>query len=86
MPTIERIQDVAEELDVAIELRTTLVSNLDEARRHRFQGSPTVLIDGLDIDPTRRASTDFGFGGKGHGPPAIPSEQMIRDALLEAQL
>jgi len=61
MKAIELIEDTAEELGIAINLETVLVSTLDEAHEHKLQGSPTVLINGLDIDPARRETASYGF-------------------------
>jgi hypothetical protein len=61
MQTIEHIEDTAEEMGIALKLETILVSSLEEAREQKLQGSPTVLINGLDIDPARRLTNEYGF-------------------------
>ncbi|MDH7488793.1 MAG: thioredoxin family protein [Anaerolineae bacterium] len=60
-PTIQRIREVAAELGIPIELTQVLVSTEEKAQEHRFLGSPTVLVNGLDLDPTMRSQTAFGF-------------------------
>jgi len=60
-PTIQRIREVAAELGIAIELTEVLVSTEEEAEAHRFLGSPTVQVNGLDLDPAMRTQTAFGF-------------------------
>ena len=42
-----RVQDIATEA---------------EAMKHRFLGSPTIQILGLDIDPEVRGFDDYGLG------------------------
>ena len=37
------------------------VADADTAERERFLGSPTVRVDGEDIDPGASARTDFGL-------------------------
>ena len=59
--TIQLVQDVAHEMGVPILLQRTAVVSAEEAAALRFLGSPTVQIDGLDVDPAARASTAFGF-------------------------
>jgi hypothetical protein len=49
-----------------------------------FLGSPTIRVNGLDVDPPSRASTDIGFACRRYAG-GIPSEDMIRAALYEAQ-
>ena len=61
MQAIDRVEDVAEELGISLTLDTILVNSLEEAREHKLQGSPTILIDGRDIDPARRQSSEYGF-------------------------
>lgn len=60
-PTVERIREVAAELGVPIDLVQVLVQTLEEAEAHRFLGSPTVQVNGLDIDPAVRGVREFGF-------------------------
>ncbi len=60
-PTVQRIRDVAAELGTPIELTQVMVSTEEEAEAHRFLGSPTVLVNGVDIDPAMREQSAFGF-------------------------
>jgi hypothetical protein len=59
--TIRRVQDVAQELGIAIEISKVLVTSQDQANELRFLGSPSVQIEGQDIDPDARAASSFGF-------------------------
>ncbi len=43
-----RAQLAAEKLGAAVEIRSVLVSSLEDAERLGFGGSPTLLIDGAD--------------------------------------
>jgi len=49
----------AEGIDEEVELRR--VETAEDAERERFLGSPTVRIDGDDIDPTAKDRDDFGL-------------------------
>lgn len=44
-----------------IDVREVLIRTPEEAEVWRFLGSPTVLVNGVDIDPAARDSTVFGF-------------------------
>ena len=55
------MEQVAAELALPIRLEMAHVTTVDEARRYRLHGSPTVLIAGRDIDPAMRERTDYGF-------------------------
>ena len=59
------------------------------AESFRFLGSPTVLVNGLDVEPSARNSDQIGFGCRtytsGDRRVGIPGEDLIRAALVEAQ-
>ena len=59
--TVQRVRDVARDLGIPIELDEVLVTSQDQADEIRFLGSPTVQIDGRDIDPAARTANAFGF-------------------------
>jgi hypothetical protein len=60
-PTISRIEETAKELAVPIHIENVLITTEEEASRNRFFGSPTVQINGVDLDPEKRESTAYGF-------------------------
>ena len=49
----------SEGIDAEVELRR--VETPEDAERERFLGSPTVRIDGEDVDPTAKDPDDFGL-------------------------
>lgn len=59
--TVEIIQECISELGIKADLRKVLVRTQEEADAWKFLGSPTVQVNGLDIDPTARTSNLFGF-------------------------
>lgn len=61
LPTAERIRQVADDLGVPIELTTVVVTAREEAQALRFLGSPTVQLDGRDLEPAARGATGSGF-------------------------
>jgi hypothetical protein len=61
-PTIEQIKTVSKKLKVPIIINTIYIDSNDEAIEKRFYGSPTVRMDGLDIEPTMRGSKSYGVG------------------------
>jgi hypothetical protein len=75
--------------DAGIEERTSVrlvqVKTDDDAQRLRFLGSPTVRVDGVDVDPSALGATTFGLQcrvyeheGRLQG---SPPEEWIRAAL-----
>lgn len=61
-PTIELIQKVADAQGITIKLEKIVITTPDEANEHRFIGSPTVQIEGLDMEQSARDSVYFGIG------------------------
>ncbi len=92
-PSYERLLPRLSELvagadpDAQLELRR--VESIEAAEREHFLGSPTVRIDGVDIDPGAAERTDFGLKCRlyrtGEGISGLPPEQWIRDALPGAR-
>ncbi|MBI3952195.1 MAG: DUF2703 domain-containing protein [Acidobacteria bacterium] len=74
---------VEEGLDVAVEL--VPVSSPEEAKARRFLGSPTIQIDGVDLEGPEAVGSGIGFGCRvyahdGHLS-GWPSKEHIRAAL-----
>lgn len=59
-PTIELVESVAKEMNININLNLTVVESPGQAQENRFIGSPTVQINGLDIEPELRDIELFG--------------------------
>lgn len=59
--TVELVKECVSELGLDVDFRTVLVTTQEEAEASRFLGSPTVQVDGADIDPTARDRKVFGF-------------------------
>ncbi len=64
------------------------VDDPETAQRERFLGSPTVRIDGEDIDPGARERTDFGLKCRLFATPdglrGIPADDWVRAAIERA--
>ncbi len=60
-PTVRLIRDVAAALGVPIRLERVEVGSEAEAVKLRFLGSPTVQINGLDIEVDARSARAFGL-------------------------
>ncbi|MDF1553229.1 MAG: hypothetical protein P1P84_09215 [Deferrisomatales bacterium] len=59
--TVARIRAAAAEMKLTISLREVVVATQAEAEELRMLGSPTVQINGLDLDPSLRGETQYGF-------------------------
>ena len=59
--TISLVKEIAGEMSVEMELEHVIIKTPEEAIVHRHIGSPTVQINGLDIDPGARSISQFGI-------------------------
>jgi hypothetical protein len=59
--TIRLVGECAAESGIRIDLRAELIDTQEDADRTRFLGSPTVQVEGTDIDPSVRDGYVFGF-------------------------
>lgn len=84
----ELVERVSRELALEVELRFVDVPDEDAARGMRFLGSPTIRVDGTDVDPYAAERDEYvlscrvyraesGFAGQ-------PDECWVRDALEQA--
>lgn len=60
-PTMALIKEVAGELGIEMDFKHVIIETPEQTRRNRFIGSPTVQINGLDIEPSARQSDQFGL-------------------------
>jgi|APSaa5957512622_1039677.scaffolds.fasta_scaffold220396_1 hypothetical protein len=59
--TIDLVQATADRLQIEINLSHIIIHTQDEAEKSKFPGSPTVRLNGLDIDPAMRETSGFGI-------------------------
>jgi len=82
---LPRLRELVAEADPGAEIELRRVESIEDAERERFLGSPTVRIDGQDVDPEAGVRKDFGlkcrlYRSDGDTAP-LPPEEWIRAAL-----
>jgi hypothetical protein len=82
-PAVDRLKTVLRQAGLATEVSEIEVTDESAAKTLRFFGSPTIRVNGLDIEPDARNVGDTGFACRRY-PGGLPSEGMIRSALREA--
>jgi hypothetical protein len=83
-PTVVLARDVAAELGIDAEIRKVLLRDEADAVRLRFLGSPTVRVNGVDIDPEAVARTDYAFGCRLWGESGVPPRELMLSAFRGA--
>ena len=80
----ERLDEALREAGAEGEdIRTELVASTDDAERLGFQGSPTILIDGVDpfADPTLAPGLACRIYATPEGRETTPSVAQLREAI-----
>jgi len=83
-----RLPELLDHAGLEAELTLQPIESEEEAQRARFLGSPTVRVDGRDIEPDAAERTDFGLKCRLYRTPegvaGLPSEQLIVDAVANS--
>jgi hypothetical protein len=86
--TLALVERVRAELGIDTELRTSVIVDQAAAERARFPGSPTVRVDGRDVEPGSEPVTEYIVGCRlyrlEHRFAGQPEEGWVREALLRA--
>ena len=86
--TLALVERVRAELGIDAELRPTLILDQAAAEQAGFPGSPTVRVDGQDVEPGSEPVTEYVVGCRlyrlEHRFAGQPEERWFREALLRA--
>lgn len=82
-PTRRRVREILETADLEWSLESSVVTSEDDAKRLDFRGSPTLLIDGRDVDPFGHPEPSFACRLYPNGE-GTPPKWMIETGLLAA--
>ena len=59
-PTVELVKETANEMGASYEVSIVTVEDHAQANNLKFIGSPTVRINGVDIDPDAQLQKQYG--------------------------
>jgi hypothetical protein len=86
-PALELVERVREDLGIAATIDRVDVKDEGHAAELRFLGSPTIRVDGRDIEPGADERSDYVFSCRVYpsasGLTGGPDERWLRDALRE---
>ena len=87
-PTLKLLKEAIREEAPDAELESREVNSEEDAGRYGFLGSPTIQINGLDIEKKRRKDSPY-YGCRIYrteqGSSGVPPKGMIVDAVREAK-
>lgn len=70
-------------------VQTILVESEGADQKYRFLGSPSIRVNGEDIEPEARTTTDFGMKCRIYDndgvPGGVPSKSKIREAIRNGE-
>ena len=79
------VERVSAEVGLGVELKLVNVLDPESAVRERFLGSPSIRVDGRDIEPGAEARTDYALACRVYrteeGSSGQPDERWLRKAL-----
>ena len=82
------VERVVDEVGVPADIELIVISSEDEAASWRLLGSPTVLVDGRDVDPVPNGHDEYTLDDRVYrtdrGLAGWPDPGWVRDALLRA--
>jgi hypothetical protein len=87
VPTVERVKQIVADMGLTVPVTEVQITTPEEAQQRRFLGSPTVLVNGVDIDPHARQQQRYGVSCRVYlGVAGLPPDDMIRAALQSPPL
>lgn len=85
---LKYLEEIIKEQKLGIQVEMVKIESDEEVQKNRFLGSPSVKVNGRDIEPSARERGDFTMccrlyfeAGKMTG---WPSKELIRHALEES--
>lgn len=86
---LPRLREMVAERDEGAEVELRHIRSAEDAERERFLGSPTVRVDGRDVDPGASGREDFGLKCRLYrteeGTSGLPPDEWIHAALARSE-
>lgn len=60
--TVELVAELLKEASLQAQISETVVQDVPQALKHRFLGSPSVRVNGVDVEPDARELHQYGMG------------------------
>lgn len=84
---MEQVKKVLKEESLDLSIDSVPVETHEDALTHRFLGSPTIRVNGLDVEVQARTREDFGLKCRlystGKNLVGIPDTNLIKESIRE---
>jgi hypothetical protein len=80
-PTLALAREVVGVLGLNVEIREIEIHDERDALRRKFLGSPSVRVDGVDIEPGAAERTQYALGCRVYGEGGVPPRNYLVSAL-----
>jgi hypothetical protein len=86
---LPHLRELLSSAGAATDIELVAVEDVDVAQRERFLGSPTLRIDGEDVEPGAEKRSDFGLKCRLFATPeglrGMPADEWVLAALQRSQ-
>ena len=82
-PTVSMVNEVVRSLGLSATIREIEVKDEADAERLRFFGSPTIQVNGRDIDPAAEGRRDHSFSCRMYCGSGLPPRELLQRALAD---
>jgi hypothetical protein len=87
-PAVALVTRVVDDLGISADIRRVDIPDETAAAEHRFLGSPTVRVDGRDVEPGTDERHGYALSCRVYrtasGVGALPNEEWLREALASS--
>ena len=80
-PTLALAEEVLSQLGLSANVREVEVRTPEDAERLRFLGSPSVRVDGKDIEPGVESRSEYALSCRIYGDSGLPPKGLLVAAL-----
>ena len=81
-PAVELVETVVHDLRIEAIIEEVELFDPEDAQRFAFLGSPTIQVNGIDIEPAARERSDYGFACRTYESGAgVPDRELLEAAI-----
>lgn len=80
-PAVDLARDIVRGLGISADVEEIEVKTQDDVVRLRFLGSPSIHVDGVDVEHKAHGRTDFGFCCRTYGGKGLPTREVVSAAI-----